>query len=1303
MTPRPTHHIGRLTVECAVADLDSALALRARVEDMARQAMPPVLERVFDALVPDGRHLRLGRLDLDLGTVAADRLELELPAVLERALSDALTGAVAAALHAPGPDGRFMEPGEALLDRFDSYLVSGTMPFGTATAADPTEDLRRLLAERPAALAALLHRRATDRHALERLVLQAGTAELRALLALLTPADATAILSYLAELLRLHRKAPALPISGSALERRLWLLTLDHLLRDAGTRFNRRMYLRFLVAGAARAEGIAYATLLLALRAAATQTRQRRPLGDSLPALLDALAAELAAETDAPAADGGEDDAFLLAEAGDVMPLLALLRRRADDDAILSLVARLSGVVFARLVRALEPQHAALILVYVAELSRAHRAEALLTLSDAAFEPLLRLVVLRLLLRDAGTQFNRRSWLRRLLHDLAAQEDVPYGRLLAALTRAMRRLRHRLPPTASLPALIGDLAGELPVANRTDGRSAAPPWPPERDPAMRHLTASLKRRGMATGRYAPLPHGRARTALVEALAADTPVAWRRLAERTAAADRAGLLRWLAADPALLDRFAAALGAGRRDDWLAALDPADGAGARAAVRELRRLHAGQPLTPLDGRAFGRLVWMLAVQALAHGVRPPAGHTALLRDLLARLARHQGIPASGLVAALGPRVADPALRAALLDADPPDPLVLVEGFLRTGEPPAGGPALAEAAESHAPALAALLRRLVAADAGRTAVLIGRLLAWLPPEDIVDCLQPGRTVAAARWAAAQAGDAVGDGASAWSTVLDRILRGEPVPEEAPGTAADALPEAERAALLRHWLDRGALPGWAPPGTLPSDLLDGLTAWPLAEVLTLFGDTDAGRNAARLRRAADRLGWSRAEAALRRLAPWVFATDGPLSARMRGLAEGERRDLSLRAVAATLSGQPFDLDALVDAPQDQIVAGAADSADAPADRAALIAFLAGTAPAPAIGDGVIHLTMALADVHDPELDDALRNGLSRASVRAGWVAALPDEVLVRLVHRLEPGWARPLLALTTVLTAAWRQAAAPDRRGGARRLVWSRLFAVLADPRASTMRATADRLIAGLTGGDPDGGRLDSDTRNPATAARILARARELARDGGYAGLSALLHPRPPRRPPPPAPRRGSDRTGDSGVGETLYVGNAGLILFNPFLPHFFERLGLLTHGGDGAPAIVGTDAASRAVHLLQYLVDEHCDRPEPQLVLNKLLCGVAASAPILRAIEPMEAERGVCDEMLRAVIGNWTIIRNTSPAGLRETFLQREGRLQRGDDRWTLQIQRKTVDILTDQVPWNRSVVYHRWMAAPLHVTW
>ena len=71
--------------------------------------------------------------------------------------------------------------------------------------------------------------------------------------------------------------------------------------------------------------------------------------------------------------------------------------------------------------------------------------------------------------------------------------------------------------------------------------------------------------------------------------------------------------------------------------------------------------------------------------------------------------------------------------------------------------------------------------------------------------------------------------------------------------------------------------------------------------------------------------------------------------------------------------------------------------------------------------------------------------------------------------------------------------------------------------------------------------------------------------------------------------------------------------------------------------------------------------------------------------------------------AVIANWPIISTSSPAALRETFLAREGRLERDHDRWTLVVQRRTLDVLVDRIPWGFSVVYHRWMSLPIHVTW
>ena len=70
---------------------------------------------------------------------------------------------------------------------------------------------------------------------------------------------------------------------------------------------------------------------------------------------------------------------------------------------------------------------------------------------------------------------------------------------------------------------------------------------------------------------------------------------------------------------------------------------------------------------------------------------------------------------------------------------------------------------------------------------------------------------------------------------------------------------------------------------------------------------------------------------------------------------------------------------------------------------------------------------------------------------------------------------------------------------------------------------------------------------------------------------------------------------------------------------------------------------------------------------------------------------------------MIANWTIVQNTSIAGLRETFLQREGKLVRGSQGWTLTVERKTVDVLVDQIPWGIALLYHRWMPEALHVQW
>ena len=169
-----------------------------------------------------------------------------------------------------------------------------------------------------------------------------------------------------------------------------------------------------------------------------------------------------------------------------------------------------------------------------------------------------------------------------------------------------------------------------------------------------------------------------------------------------------------------------------------------------------------------------------------------------------------------------------------------------------------------------------------------------------------------------------------------------------------------------------------------------------------------------------------------------------------------------------------------------------------------------------------------------------------------------------------------------------------------------------------------------------------------------------------------------------------------------DIFYVGNAGLVLTGAYLPRFFELLDM-TEKVDGATRWKTRDAAARATHLLQFLVDGRTSAPEPTLVLNKTLCGLDLATPVDAVIEITEREREASEQLLKSMIANWQAIDHSSIVALRETFLQREGKLEQHENGWKLHVQRKTVDVLVDQIPWSLSVILLPWMSIPLYVNW
>ena len=174
---------------------------------------------------------------------------------------------------------------------------------------------------------------------------------------------------------------------------------------------------------------------------------------------------------------------------------------------------------------------------------------------------------------------------------------------------------------------------------------------------------------------------------------------------------------------------------------------------------------------------------------------------------------------------------------------------------------------------------------------------------------------------------------------------------------------------------------------------------------------------------------------------------------------------------------------------------------------------------------------------------------------------------------------------------------------------------------------------------------------------------------------------------------------RSGAAEVPAPVFIENAGLVLLHPFLPRLFAALGYV----DPANKWVSTHVHRRAVLLLQYLADDAGGVAEPLLFLNKLLCGYPLEATLDAEFSPTEKEEEQCLRMLEATVQHWSVLKNTGVAALRETFLQRQGKLCMLENGWKLQVAQKPFDLLLAHLPWTISRIRTPWMGRWLLTEW
>jgi hypothetical protein len=165
-----------------------------------------------------------------------------------------------------------------------------------------------------------------------------------------------------------------------------------------------------------------------------------------------------------------------------------------------------------------------------------------------------------------------------------------------------------------------------------------------------------------------------------------------------------------------------------------------------------------------------------------------------------------------------------------------------------------------------------------------------------------------------------------------------------------------------------------------------------------------------------------------------------------------------------------------------------------------------------------------------------------------------------------------------------------------------------------------------------------------------------------------------------------------------EGIFIVNAGTVLLHPFLKSLFDRVGLIN-----GSAFIDGHTQETSLYLIHYLGTGQIEAKEFELTLAKVLC----SYPLQKPVEPAGSLSpeivSEADMLLEAAISQWEILKNTSVTGLREGFLQRPGKLFSRNGNLYLQVEKSSIDVLLDYLPWNLSMIMLPWMKDILRVEW
>lgn len=163
-----------------------------------------------------------------------------------------------------------------------------------------------------------------------------------------------------------------------------------------------------------------------------------------------------------------------------------------------------------------------------------------------------------------------------------------------------------------------------------------------------------------------------------------------------------------------------------------------------------------------------------------------------------------------------------------------------------------------------------------------------------------------------------------------------------------------------------------------------------------------------------------------------------------------------------------------------------------------------------------------------------------------------------------------------------------------------------------------------------------------------------------------------------------------------KAIIIYNAGVVLLQPFISTLFHALRLIS---EDRTQLLDKD---RACALLSFLADDDA-HAEVYYPLYKIMCGMQVHEVVDADVQLTNEEKEECLHLLQQVILHWSALKQTTVSSLQQTFLQRTGKLSHKEDKWLLQVEQRTEDVLLQYLPWSYSIIRYPWMKQALFVEW